>query len=46
MIHELEESGAFRGRSIVTEVADATAFYPAEEYHQDYNAKHGRSCRL
>jgi peptide methionine sulfoxide reductase msrA/msrB len=46
MIRELEESDAFGGRPIVTEVEKATPFYPAEEYHQDYNVKHGRSCRL
>ena len=46
MIRELEESAAFKGRAVVTEVEEAGPFYPAEEYHQDYNAKHGRSCRL
>jgi len=32
---KLDESGAFRGR-IVTEIAAAPKFYPAEAYHQDY----------
>ena len=34
----LERNKPFKG-AIVTEIADATAFYPAEEYHQDYYLK-------
>ena len=35
---DLEESGRFDS-PIVTEILSATAFYPAEEYHQDYHRK-------
>jgi peptide-methionine (S)-S-oxide reductase len=42
----LESSGRFR-RPIVTEVTPASTFYRAEEYHQRYLEKHGRShCSL
>lgn len=34
----LEKSGKF-GKPIVTEIAPAGRFYPAEEYHQDYYQK-------
>lgn len=36
----LERSGLYRG-PIVTEIAPAAAFYPAEEYHQKYLMKRG-----
>lgn len=39
------ESGRFR-QPIVTEITPATTFYPAEEYHQKYNQKHGRHCHI
>ena len=38
----LAQSGKF-SKDIVTEIKDATVFYPAEDYHQDYykkNSKH------
>jgi len=43
---QLEASGRFR-RPIVTEITDATAFYPAEDYHQRYLEKRGlASCHV
>lgn len=42
----LEKSGAFN-RPIVTEIAPASAFYRAEDYHQQYLAKRGaKSCHM
>ena len=35
---KLEKSGRFQ-KAIVTPVTDATSFYPAEEYHQDFYKK-------
>lgn len=37
-IAQLDQAKVFR-HAIVTEVAPLTAFYPAEEYHQDYAVK-------
>lgn len=31
---------------IVTEIVDAPAFYPAEEYHQRYFERHGVACHV
>jgi len=43
---EIDRSGRFR-RLAVTEIAPATEFYRAEEYHQRYLEKRGEgSCRL
>lgn len=37
----------FRGKSIVTQIIAAQAFYPAEEYHQNYLAKNGlTACHI
>ena len=42
----LERSGRFT-RPIVTEIVPASAFYRAEEYHQQYLRKHGGgSCHV
>lgn len=41
----LEQANAY-GRPIVTEIVSASHFYPAEEYHQKYNLKHGRHCSI
>jgi peptide-methionine (S)-S-oxide reductase len=38
-IAQLDEARVF-GKKIATEVAALPAFYPAEDYHQDYVAKH------
>jgi peptide-methionine (S)-S-oxide reductase len=43
---EQEKSGRFE-RPIVTEIVPAAEFFRAEEYHQQYHAKHGQgSCRV
>lgn len=44
-IRQLTEQGAF-GRPIVTQVVPAAEFWRAEEYHQKYNVKNGRSCKF
>jgi methionine-S-sulfoxide reductase len=45
-IKELEGSGRYRGRKIVTQIEAAKTFYAAEEYHQDYIEKTGRACHV
>ncbi len=42
----LQESRRFGDREIVTLVGRLETFHEAEEYHQDYHAKHGGSCPL
>jgi peptide-methionine (S)-S-oxide reductase len=43
---QLERSGAYK-RPIVTEITPASAFYRAEEYHQQYLEKRGQAtCRI
>ena len=45
-IDQIAKSKRFLGRDIVTTVEQAGPFCEAEEYHQDYHAKHGGSCPL
>lgn len=41
---KLEKSGKFKSK-IVTQIAPASAFYRAEEYHQKYLSKRGaKAC--
>jgi len=45
-IENQAKSPRLRDRNIATMVEQAGPFYEAEEYHQDYHAKHGGSCAL
>jgi len=40
-IEALQKSGKFR-RPVVTQIAPAATFWPAEDYHQQYFAKRGK----
>ncbi len=39
-------NGKWKDKPITTQVVMAPKFYKAEEYHQDYHAKHGGSCHI
>ncbi len=45
-VSRLTGTDRFAGRQIVTQIEPAPEFHEAEEAHQDYNAKHGRSCGI
>ncbi|MFH1418600.1 MAG: bifunctional methionine sulfoxide reductase B/A protein [Planctomycetota bacterium] len=45
-VDELQKTDQFRGGKIATKIERAEKFYEAEEYHQDYHAKHGGSCLI
>jgi peptide methionine sulfoxide reductase msrA/msrB len=45
-IREQQAGERFKGRRIVTQVEPARTFYAAEDYHQDYLVKTGRSCHV
>lgn len=46
LIAELQQLPEYARQPIVTQVASAPRFWPAEDYHQDYHKKHGGSCRV
>ncbi len=45
-VAELQASGRYGKRKIVTQVEPAKTFWPAEDYHQDYIATTGRACHV
>ena len=38
---DLQASSLYKGRTIATEISDASSFYKAEDYHQQYLQKNG-----
>ncbi len=45
-LEEQQASASFATRKVATTVQPAAPFFEAEEYHQDYHAKHGGSCSI
>ena len=45
-VEELGKSKRYGGRRIVTQIEAAGAFWPSEQYHQDYVAKTGQVCHV
>ncbi len=43
---KVQESGRFGKKAIVTDIVPAKEFYPAEEYHQKFFLKQGRTCHF
>jgi methionine-S-sulfoxide reductase len=46
VVRRVRDSGRWKGRTISTEIAKASTWYRAEDYHQDYLVKHpgGYTC--
>jgi peptide methionine sulfoxide reductase msrA/msrB len=44
VVKELAQSDAFKDRTIVTQIEPTETFNLAEEYHQDYVVRTGRTC--
>ena len=44
-IAQLDKAGLWK-KPIVTAIESYKAFYPAEDYHQDYIEKTGRACHV
>jgi peptide-methionine (S)-S-oxide reductase len=45
VVERLQQSGRY-SKPVVTQIEPAPVFYRAEEYHQQYHAKHGGSCSI
>ena len=45
-IQSEQAQGKWSSKKITTEIVPAPKFYKAEEYHQDYHAKHGGHCAI